>query len=58
MKNSDTTDVRVRRVSRKLVNELIAIAKNCHDLSLNNFLKMKLREISNSYPDNRKIYKD
>jgi hypothetical protein len=61
MENTDkpnVTDLRVRGVSRKLMSELSAIAKNCYGLPLSDFMKMKMKHIRDSYPENKRIYID
>ena len=58
-KGKQYPEIRVTGVSSKLNEELQNIAGNI-GITKNSFLKMKLREISNSYPEKMKLpgYKD
>lgn len=49
------SDIRITGVSEKLNQELKAIAKN-HDTTLSAFLKPKLIELRNSYPEKMRKY--
>ncbi len=52
-RNPEPPELRVRGVSDKIRNDLINIAKN-HGTTLSDFLKPKLREIADSYPEKMK----
>ena len=49
------SDLRITGVSSKLNNELKAIAKN-HDVTLSAFLKPKLIELRDSFPERMRKY--
>jgi hypothetical protein len=48
--NSETCEIRITGVSKKLRDELLGISKH-HSVSMPDFLKPKIREIVDSYPD-------
>ena len=52
--SNEIGEVRMRGVSKKLVNELVNISKNI-GIDLSDMLKPKLREIVDSYPDHFKV---
>ena len=51
--SGDTGEIRIRYVSKKIITDLSNIADNI-GVSVANFLKPKLREIADSYPDKMK----
>jgi hypothetical protein len=53
MPQRDWTEIRIRGVSKKVVEELLNISKNS-GVPLSDLLKPKLREIADSFPDSMK----